>query len=94
MVGVVCCETDLSEKSFFVVPLEKVNGRPFARIARQVDFLSMERIVGLPILEVLAKAFADLNSVVRRYGHVAGIKKLMEVGTHQQAISDLVFSVF
>ena len=44
----------------------------------------------LPIVEIRVDVVAHLEPVVRRDGHVAGIEQLVDVGSQEQAVPDVV----
>src|SRR5882724_451723 len=52
------------------MPLEQFPVRPQRRVLRQLDLRSVQSVVALPILELLAKPLPDLEDVVRRDRHV------------------------
>ena len=50
----------------------------------------VELVVVLPVVEVRVDAVADLEVVVRGDGHVAGIEQLVDIGSQQQPVLDVV----
>jgi len=47
----------------------------------------MQRVIISPVLELLSDAPADLETVLRRDRHVAGIEQLVDVGRKENAVA-------
>lgn len=76
----------------FVVPAQQVGFGLEVHAWRNGDLCPMQWVIGSPVLELSAKAIADLQSQFGRDCHVTKVEKAMKVRPYEKAVADLVFT--
>ena len=72
------------------MPLQVFPSGPVFRALGNPQLRPVELVVVLPVVEVRVDVVAHLEVVVRRDGHIAGIEQLVDIGSQQQPVLDIV----
>jgi len=80
------------QKHFVVVPFEVLAFGLIVRGARKPQIPPFQRIVHLTVAILVLEAWADAEAVIRRDGHITAVEELVDVGTKQEAVRDLVIA--
>src|SRR5690625_3874040 len=80
------------QKHFVVVPFELLAFGPSVRGAGKPQVPPFQRIVRLTVAILVLEAWADAEAVIRRDGHITAVEELVDVGTKQEAVRDLVIA--
>jgi len=69
-----------SEVPLFVVPDQRLDGRPIRDVMRKADARSVQSVVVAAVLELLFDAGTDLETILGSDRDVAGVEEIMDVG--------------
>ena len=78
------------QKHLIVVPLEVLAFGLIVRGAREPQFPPFQRIVHLSVAVLVLETWTDAEAVIGRDGHITAVEELVDVGTEQEAVRDLV----
>src|SRR6185436_12167403 len=77
-----------SKKPLLVVPDQRCRGRAINDVLRKTNRRAMQRVVIASVLEFLFDPATNEEVVIRRHGHVPGVKELVNVRSKQDAVTD------
>jgi len=79
-----------SPETIFVVPGQGIGIGALTDVRGRVDFLTVQRIVVLAVIELVPDASADLEPQVGCYRHIAGVKQAVNVPPQEKSVPCLV----